>query len=181
MTAPAASLKTPMLRLPIVLLAVAALAACVGGSAGPATPLAVDASRAARLISAYRAEAGLGPVGVDSRLMQAAASYARAMGERDRINHRIGGALPARVGAVGYDWAALAENLGAGYASLDHAIEGWKRSAGHRANLLNRQATEIGIAAVATSPGAKYRTYWALILAAPRPERTPAGPFAMAP
>jgi uncharacterized protein YkwD len=140
----------------------------------------VDAAYAARLISAYRAENGLGPVGVDSRLMLAATSYARAMGERDRINHRIGGSLLRRIQAAGYDWGAAAENLGAGYDGLSDVMAGWTRSAGHRQNLLNPYVTEIGIAAVAASRGSNYPNYWALILATPRPERG-AGPVALVP
>jgi uncharacterized protein YkwD len=102
------------------------------------------------------------------------------MGTRDQISHKIGGSLPKRVTAAGYDWGAAAENLGAGYASLDDVIAGWKASAGHRQNLLNPRVTEIGIAAVATPSGSKHRNYWALILATPQPDRVATGgPFAL--
>jgi uncharacterized protein YkwD len=107
--------------------------------------------------------------------MRVAAGYARTMGERDKINHRLGGSLPKRVAAAGYDWGAVAENLAAGYDSTDEAIAGWKASAGHRKNLLNPLVTEIGIAAVSTPPGSDHRNYWALVLAMPRPERVAAG------
>jgi len=155
------------------------LAACSTFSIGmqPVTPLHVDAGRAASLISAYRAQHGLGPVHLDSRLMAAATDYAQAMGAHDRINHRMGGSLPKRVTAAGYDWGAVAENLAAGYSSVDAAMAGWKASAGHRANLLNGQVTEIGVAAAATQKGSKYPNYWALILASPAPERVAGGPF----
>jgi Cysteine-rich secretory protein family len=155
------------------------LAACSSIGPKPVTPIHVDAGRAAGLISAYRAQNGLGPVGVDSRLISAAANYARAMGTRDKINHRIGGSLPKRVTAAGYVWGAAAENLAAGYSSLDEAMRGWKASSGHRKNLLNPNVTEIGIAAVATPPGSKKRNYWALILASPPPDRVASGPFGL--
>ena len=109
--------------------------------------------------------------------MAAASSYARAMGEQDRVNHRIGGSLAKRVTAAGYDWGTAAENLASGQPDFGSALAGWKRSSGHRANLLNPDAREIGIAAVAAGP--RRRTYWALILAAPRPQRSVAGPFAI--
>jgi hypothetical protein len=157
------------------------LAACSTGGLQPVRPIGVDAGHAASLVSAYRAANGLGPVGVDSRLMQAASDYARAMGERDKINHRIGGSLAKRVARAGYDWGATAENLGAGYPTLDAAMDAWKGSPGHRRNLLNPLITEIGIAAVATPAGARHDNYWALILAGPRLERAPSGPFAMGP
>jgi uncharacterized protein YkwD len=144
----------------------------------PVTPLPVDAARTASLVSAFRAEHGLAPVGVDSRLMQAAAEQAQSMGERDRISHSLKGSLARRVSNAGYDWGATAENLGAGYPSLDDAVSAWKGSAGHRRNLLNPAVDKIGVAAVATPAGSKHRTYWALVLAGPRPERLPAGgPF----
>ena len=156
------------------------LAACSSIGPQPVTPIHVDAGRAAGLISAYRAQNGLGPVGVDSRLMSAAADYARAMGDarQDQSpDRRI--AAEARHAPPATIWGAAAENLAAGYSSLDDAMRGWKASAGHRKNLLNPHVTEIGIAAVATPPGSKKRNYWALILASPPPERVAAGPFGM--
>jgi hypothetical protein len=157
------------------------LAACssIGGGMRSVTPISVDAGRAAGLISSYRAQNGLGRVRVNSKLIAAAADYARAMGTRDKISHSIGGSLPKRIVAEGYDWGAAAENLGAGYGSLNDVIAGWKASAGHRKNLLNPNVTEMGIAAVATPPGSKHRNYWALIMAAPAPDRVAAGPFGM--
>jgi len=143
--------------------------------------MAVDAGRTVALVSAYRAENGLDPVRLDSRLMDAARSQALAMGRRDKIGHNVAGSLAKRVSAAGYDWGATAENLGAGYPTLEAAVDGWKRSAGHRRNLLNPNVTEIGIAAVSTPPGSRYRNYWALVLAAPRPEPAPGGPFSVGP
>jgi uncharacterized protein YkwD len=141
--------------------------------------VAVDAGSAAAMISSYRVSHGLGRVRVEPRLMSAAAHYARAMGSQGKVNHRIGGSLARRVTAVGYDWGVVAENLGAGYPTLGSAIDAWRRSPGHRQNLVNPNVTEIGIAAVKASSGREQRTYWALILASPPPERSAAGPFAL--
>jgi uncharacterized protein YkwD len=163
-------------RLAAVLLTLCVgLGACATGGPRPVTPIHVDASRAARLISAYRAQNGLGPVRVDSRLMQVTTEYARVMGGRDTIKHGIGGSLPRRLSAVGYDWGYAAENLGASYDTLAAVMRGWKDSPGHRKNLLSPYATEIGIAAVATPAGSDHRNYWALVLAAPRAESVVAG------
>lgn len=154
----------------VALLLCLAVSACTTGAPQPATPISVDAGRTASLVSAYRSANGLGPVGVDSRLMEAARTQALAMGKCDKIGHRVAGPLPRRITRAGYEWGAAAENLGAGYASLDATMAGWRNSSGHRANLLNPNVTEIGVAAVATPPGSKHGTYWALILAAPRPD-----------
>jgi len=138
------------------------------------TSIPIDGSEAARRVSAFRAQHGLGPVSVDSRLMAAADAQALAMGERDRVSHDVAGSLPRRLGVQSYDWAATAENIGAGYSTLAGVIESWKDSPGHRKNLLNPYVTEIGIAAAAAI-GAQYDTYWALVLASPRGPAT-AGP-----
>lgn len=136
----------------------------------PVTPIAIDAAAVARAISAYRAEKGLGAVTVNAQLMKVAADYARMMGERDRIKHGLGRSLPKRVEATGYDWGFVAENLAASYSTIDDAMRGWKRSAGHRKNLLHEYALEIGIAAVATPPGSRHRNYWALVVAMKQPK-----------
>ena len=172
--------ENPLLIASVLAAVVLALAACSTTTAPPqpVTAIAVDSGRTARLISSYRAENGLGPVTVDSRLMQVARDYARVMGERDTIKHGLGGSLPRRVRAVGYEWAFLAENLAAGYSTIGDAMQGWKDSRGHNRNLLSPQAREIGIAAVATPAGSDHRNYWALVLGAPpRSDRVVAGPF----
>jgi uncharacterized protein YkwD len=59
------------------------------------------------------------------------------------------------------------ENIAAGQDSLADVLAAWRRSPGHNRNLLLRGATEIGIA-VAVAPESRYKTFWTLILAAPR-------------
>jgi len=154
-----------------------ALAACAGLQIDvPASAVAIDAGAAAERVSAFRARHGLGPVRLEPRLMQAAAGQALTMASRDRMSHNVswGGSLPRRLSAAGYRWGLAAENIGAGYASLEAALAGWEASPGHRKNLLMEGVTEIGIAA-AHAPATGHGTFWALILAAPPPERAPGG------
>jgi len=56
-------------------------------------------------------------------------------------------------------------------------MKGGKDPPDHRHNLLNPDVTDIGVAAVRTPAGSDHDTYWALILASPRPEPPPGGPF----
>ena len=65
-----------------------------------------------------------------------------------------------------YDAKTAAENISAGYHTLAEAFSGWRDSPPHRANMLLKGATRMGIAAVYT-PSSKYKVYWALILAEP--------------
>jgi uncharacterized protein YkwD len=130
----------------------------------------VDAGAAASMISGYRKNNGLGAVTVDSRLMKMAAEHAQAMAARDRLDHDVGRSFRQRIASSGYDAGAAYENIGAGYHTLAEAFSGWRGSSGHRANMLQRNVTHIGIAA-AYSPRSKYKVFWALVLASPDDRR----------
>ena len=126
----------------------------------------VDAAAAASMISGYRKNNGLGAVSVDPALMKLAAEQANAMASRDRLDHDVGRGFSQRIAGSGYDAKAAYENIGAGYHTLAEAFSGWRGSPGHRANMLQRNVNQIGIAA-AYSPRSKYKVFWALILASP--------------
>ena len=161
-----------------LILAGAALAGCAGADiAAPkgepsfyrnlAQPGAqLDTAAAASMISGYRANNGLPAVAIDAELTRLAAAQAQVMAQRDRLDHNAGKPFVARLKASGYDAKTAAENISAGYHTLAEAFSGWRDSPPHRANMLLKGATRIGIAAVYT-PGSKYKVYWALILAEP--------------
>lgn len=130
----------------------------------------LDAAAAASMISGYRSNNGLGAVTLDPELMRMAESQARAMAQRNKVEHNIGGPLGERVKRSGFDAKSAAENISAGYHTLAEAFSGWRDSPPHRANMLNKQATKMGIAAV-YAPGTKYKVFWALILASPDERR----------
>lgn len=126
----------------------------------------LDAAAAASMISGYRANNGLQPVALDPDLMRLAEEQAKAMAARDRLDHDARRPFVARLKASGYDAKSAAENIGAGYHTLAEAFSGWRDSPSHRSNMLLKNASRIGIAAVYT-PRSKYKVYWALILAEP--------------
>ncbi|MFN0089926.1 MAG: CAP domain-containing protein [Acidimicrobiales bacterium] len=64
-----------------------------------------------------------------------------------------------RMLAAGYTWSAAAENVAAGYSSVKAVVDGWLKSPGHCANIMNPALTEFG-AARAYNGGSKYRYYW---------------------
>lgn len=130
----------------------------------------LDAAAAASMISGYRANNGLPPVTLDPDLMRLAQAQAGVMARRDKLDHGAGKPFVTRLKALGYDAMAAAENVGAGYHTLAEAFSGWRDSPSHRANMLLKGATRMGIAAVYT-PSSKYKVYWALILAAPDDRR----------
>ena len=123
--------------------------------------VSVDRSGLLASVNAFRSQNGLGQVRFSSVLDEAADRQARAMAARGKMSHDLDGALPNRVAVYGYQWAAVAENLGWNYQSTPAVMTGWKNSPGHRRNLLNPNVTEIGFAAAVGRNG---EPYWALIL-----------------
>jgi uncharacterized protein YkwD len=130
----------------------------------------LDAAAAASMISGYRANNGLEAVALDPALMKLAEDQARAMVAKNQLDHDARRPFVARLKASGYDANTAAENIGAGYHTLAEAFSGWRDSAPHRANMLLKGATRIGIAAVYT-PNSKYKVFWTLILAEPDERR----------
>jgi uncharacterized protein YkwD len=164
-------------RLLPALAALLTLAACAAENPGPppqpsfyrdlTSPGAqLDDAAAASMISGYRNNNGLPAVTLDPELTRLARAQADVMARRDKLDHNAGKPFVARLKAQGYAANAAAENISAGYHTLAEAFSGWRDSAPHRANMLLKGATRIGIAAAYT-PTSKYKVYWALILADP--------------
>ena len=125
-----------------------------------------DSGAAASMISGYRKNNGLGTVSVDPVLTRIAEQQARAMARKDKLDHNAGGPFAQRMKSSGYTYKVGAENIGAGYHTLAEAFSGWRDSPPHRANMLLKGVTGMGIAAV-YDPNTKYKVFWALIVAAP--------------
>jgi uncharacterized protein YkwD len=130
----------------------------------------LDEAAAASMISGYRANSGLPAVTLDPELTRMAQGQAKVMADRDKLDHAAGKPFVARLKAGGYDAKVAAENIGAGYHTLAEAFSGWRDSPPHKANMLLKGATRMGIAAVYT-PRSKYKVYWAMIIAEPDDKR----------
>jgi uncharacterized protein YkwD len=167
-------------RLAAALAVLALLSACAGEGPAPDQPsfyrsmaqegAQLDPATAASMISGYRANNGLPAVSVDPELMQMAQVQAQAMASRDKLDHNVIRGFNERMNGQGYRASSAAENIGAGYHTLAEAFSGWRDSPPHRANMLLRDATRMGIAAI-YAPKSKYKVFWALILAAPEARR----------
>jgi uncharacterized protein YkwD len=120
------------------------------------------AATAQTMISAYRRQHGLSAVTIDSSLMQVAGYQAHAMARAGVLSHTVGGSFAARISGANRSLAA--ENIAAGAGDFSSALDMWKRSAGHRANLLKSGITHIGIAS-AQAPNSRYKVFWALTMA----------------
>lgn len=128
----------------------------------------LDADAATKMVNSYRAEKGLRPLTLDSRLTKAAHDHSADLAARDKITHKgSNGSDPwVRVEKAGYRPKLAAENVGAGQRSLEEVFRGWQMSPGHNKNLLLPDATQMGIALV-TDTNSRYGTFWTLVLGTP--------------
>jgi uncharacterized protein YkwD len=134
------------------------------GLARPGAQL--DAHAAQSMISGYRRNNALSAVVLDPALMRIANEHARAMASRNQMDHTVGGrTFINRIKSSGFNAKLAVENVGAGYHTLAEAFSGWRDSPPHRANMLRRGVTHMGIAAV-YAPNTKYKVFWCLVLAA---------------
>lgn len=78
------------------------------------------------------------------------------------------GSPAQRVTAAGYNWRRVAENIAAGYPSVQAVIDGWMASDGHCANIMDPQLVHLGVACVAGGASNTYSSYWTMDLAAPQ-------------
>ncbi len=109
--------------------------------------------------NAYRGSKKLAELRQNAALDAAAAAYAMYLAGHDGMGHTADGRTPAkRVFAQGYKWCFVAENVWGGWRKPDtmladevarKAMDGWKKSPGHNANLLEKRVHDIGIGAAA--------------------------------
>jgi uncharacterized protein YkwD len=137
-----------------------ALLACAGLPANAQeVPLDAGTVRAAVLAetNAYRASKNLPQLQQNAALEAAATAYAAYLAEHEAMGHTADGSSPAkRASAQGYKWCFISENVWNSFRKpqttlsqelANQAMEGWKKSPGHNANLLEKRAQEIGIGA----------------------------------
>lgn len=115
-------------------------------------------------INAFRAKNGLKPVTGDDNLVSIASKQVVVMASNDVLSHEVDGDFVKRMNAAGFHDAEAAENVGAGHANVEMAINSWIASPHHRDNLLLKSATRVAVVR-ADAPWSRYRNYWALEIA----------------
>ncbi|AKF10104.1 CAP domain-containing protein [Sandaracinus amylolyticus] len=116
---------------------------------GPAPDVATLRAQLLEQLNRTRAEVGLPPLQEDPRLDEIALAHSQDMLEHDFLGHvspRTGSAAD-RVSRGGIRSGLVLENIGRGY-SASEIHRGLMDSPGHRANLVNPDATHVGIGVV---------------------------------
>src|SRR5215475_9192135 len=114
-----------------IVLAAMVLAGCAGDNNPPgglpiyqslATADAkLDVKTAVSMISGYRKNNGLGPVGIDPELMKLAQAQAHAMATRNKLGHDVWRPFDERIRDSTFDASVAVENVAAGYDDLAEA------------------------------------------------------------
>jgi uncharacterized protein YkwD len=112
------------------------------------------------LINAERLHRGLPALAYNEQLNEMATIQAKNMARFQKMSHVLPGAnLPTlgdRARHVAYPYGRLAENVALGYPDAETVVQGWMNSKGHRANILNSEVEETGIAIARSSAGGLY-------------------------
>ncbi|MDK1472166.1 CAP domain-containing protein [Streptomyces sp. 549] len=105
------------------------------------------AAQVLRLANSERAKAGCEPLKSEARLTSAAQKHTDLMARSGVLSHTgsDGSTLSSRVKAAGYPFSAVGENIARGQRTPEQVMDGWMRSPGHRANILNCNFRDIGI------------------------------------
>lgn len=119
-----------------------------GPAVNSAAAAAITPESVLEEINRERAGAGLDPLRDDFRLRLAAEDRMRDMVELAYWSHESPDGLSpfAWVRLHGYQHASLGENLASGFETAGVLVESWMESKGHRANILEPQFRDAGIA-----------------------------------
>ncbi|MDU0290872.1 CAP domain-containing protein [Saccharothrix longispora] len=126
---------------------------------GTATAAPSSEEQVLSLTNGERAAAGCPALTADARLDSAAKRHNDEMARTGNFSHTgVDGSTPAqRVTEAGYTYRVTAENIAMGQGTAEEVVSSWMASEGHRANILNCDLRDLGVA-FATDAGG--RTYW---------------------
>ena len=122
-----------------------------------------DASEQAKavlkLVNEERTKVGLKELSLNKKLNKVAEDKAKDMRDNNYFDHnsRKYGSPFDMMRSYGINFSSAGENIAAGQKTAEQVMESWMNSSGHRANILNRNYTQLGVGFVT---GGSYDTYW---------------------
>lgn len=92
----------------------------------------------------FREKEGRKPLQSDPKLSEAALKHAEQMAREEKMSHD---GFSGFIREAGYRFSRIAENIATfeGHFTADDIVDGWKKSPGHRKNLLDPHVSEIGV------------------------------------
>lgn len=113
-----------------------------------------------QLVNEQRSKHGLNTLVWDDAAAQVARAHSKDMAVRNFFSHtNPDGKSPFdRLKAYGISYKSAAENIAAGQSTPEEVVESWMNSDGHRANILNKAVTKLGVGYYKSNSG--YNHYW---------------------
>ncbi|MBE6645429.1 MAG: SafA/ExsA family spore coat assembly protein [Ruminococcaceae bacterium] len=104
-------------------------------------------SEVVRLVNVERARYGLSPLKEDWQLSRVARYKSQDMKDKSYFSHTSPtyGSPFQMMKSFGISYKSAGENIAKGYATPEAVVNGWMNSSGHRANILNKSFTHIGV------------------------------------
>ncbi len=125
-----------------------------------AAPLQTLEQEVGRLVNAERAKYGLAPLKYNWEVARIARMKSQDMIDRKYFSHQSPsyGSPFNMMESFGIRFSAGAENIAMGQATPADVMRSWMNSAGHKANILSKQTTHIGVGAAKSANGTLYWT-----------------------
>ncbi|QQS22807.1 hypothetical protein IPM19_04245 [bacterium] len=136
-----------LLSILVVTIKVASISFVALGPTVTADAAAITNETIVSLANSARVDAGMGELTTSGLLAKAAQNKADDMLARQYFSHNTpDGATPwSFIKAVGYKYTTAGENLAIDFTVAEDVQSAWMNSPGHRANILNKNFTQIGI------------------------------------
>ncbi|MBO5312896.1 MAG: LysM peptidoglycan-binding domain-containing protein [Clostridia bacterium] len=108
-------------------------------------------SEVVRLVNIERSKRGLSELEQDWQVSRVAKYKSQDMSQNKYFSHTSPtyGSPFQMLKSFGISYKTAGENIARGYSSPSAVVNGWMNSQGHRANILNKQFTKIGVGYIA--------------------------------
>ena len=118
-----------------------------------------EALEVLRLVNIERKKQGLNELVLNHTLNGIATKKAEDMRDKNYFSHQSAtyGSPFEMLQRFGVKYQSAGENIAAGQKTAQQVMNDWMNSSGHRANILNKNYTELGVGYV---EGGTYGTYW---------------------
>ena len=110
------------------------------------------------LVNQERAKAGLSPVTADTSIQAAAQVRAKEIEKSFTHTRPDGSSFSTALTQQGVTYRGSGENIAWGQKTPEQVMNGWMNSEGHRANILNKNFTKIGVGYHQNASGTNYWT-----------------------
>lgn len=128
--------------------------------AKPDSSVAALENEVVTLVNAERAKAGLPALKANAELSNVARLKSQDMIDKKYFSHTSPtyGSPFDMMKKFGVKYSAAGENIASGYPTAKAVVDGWMNSPGHKANILSKSFTEIGVGLAKSSDGTYYWT-----------------------